>query len=99
MADKCIPVPIGGNPIVWHMDVGDRLRLKNLKYGGNQQVYVTCGPQVAETCACSSVSSKLVAGEVTMKGKLGSGARLAVAHDPDTNTAYKSIDLTCRSTC
>jgi len=92
----CIPVPVGGNPIVWHMDAGDRLQLKNLKYGGNQQVYVTCGPQVADTCAAHNTQSLLVGVNVTMKGSLSSGARLPVPHSTVGNTIYKDIDLVCK---
>lgn len=100
MSDQtCIPVPVGGTPIVWHMDIGDKLKLKDLKYGANQQVYVTCGPQTPDTCACYNIKSSLVAGNVFMKGTLASGARLAAPLSTDVNTTYKNIHLVCKNTC
>lgn len=99
MAQQCIPPPVGGNPIVWHMDAGDRLQLKNLKYGANQQVYVTCGPQIPEACGAHSVVMGLVDGKVTMKGSLCLGARMAMPHQKNRNTIYKNIDLVCKVKC
>jgi len=96
---SCIPPPVGGAPIVWHMDVGDKLNLQNLKYGANQQVYVTCGPQVADTCGCQTVQTMIQDGKVTAKGTLASGARLAMEHSSDTNTVYKKIELVCKPNC
>ncbi len=96
----CIPIPVGSpNPIIWHMDIGDRLKIQNLKYGANQQVYATCGPQVADTCG--NVNIKRVTydprtGEVTTKGTLFSGARIPISHMDQKNTMYKKIDLVCK---
>lgn len=95
----CIPVPVGSpNPIIWHMDIGDRLKIQNLKYGANQQVYVTCGAQDQSFCGDHRISQMMVdwKGEVMMRGSLSSGARLAVPHSADFNTMYKKIDLVCK---
>ena len=97
---ECIPPPVGSpNPIIWHMDIGDHLRLRDLKYGANQQLYVTCGPQVADACGCHKVKMSMLGGDVYMKGRLGTGARLAVPHHETINTNYKNINLVCKQTC
>ncbi len=95
---KCIPIPVGSpNPIIWHMDLGDRLKIQNLKYGANQQVYATCGAQVADVCGhFATKATSNPNGHVTLKGKLQSGARIAVPHVQDNNTMYKKIDLVCK---
>lgn len=96
----CIPIPVGSpNPIIWHMDHGDRLKIQNLKYGANQQVYATCGPQTENVCGNSNIRYKNGdrSDGVVMRGTLQSGARVAILHFEDLNTMYKKIDLVCKA--
>lgn len=103
----CIPIPVGSpNPIIWHMDIGDKLKIQNLKYGANQHVYATCGPQVADVCGPASVRLNKVDADkatVDMKGTLQLGARIAIPHiegqrqnGQAKNTMYKKIHLVCK---
>lgn len=82
------------------MDVGDRLKIQNLKFDGNQQVYVMCGPQVAETCGATNfkrVTFNQKTGEVTMNGSLYSGSRFLFGFDsPNKTTMYKKVDIVCK---